>query len=1521
MVFISATLKSVIKYFKKKAVSSVDEESKWSVHYTAPWRQQENIFLPGSRPPCVEELHHQAKVNLKTVLRECDKLRKDGFRSSQYYSQGPTFSLPIPSNGCQDQDEKDKKKSSESSVTDSTLLYPVTPQTALLNAAWDENTERVWSKSLPLPTPEERMRQRAQAVASRVVPINITGESFDRQASFRRTLINTDTLIRRSKKVKRRKTITGVPDNIQREIATKGQTELRIQSMYMPSQYSTLGQVGSTNSTLKHSDTRDSGCQTDEVRIVQPSMRRIRAQRGHGIAVQIASVSPSTSSSISNMSDRSGALHSTQHNGSERGFHSLPRQGTSINAQQHEPKHSSSPYKMINGSTSSLPYLLNLQHVSPATQHMLSHSRTNTSLGSKSPEFQRFQNGQHTITRDYMVAGHNNSPTSFCPSNNLLNSSDFSSSHLAQSFGTEEILLKPVSSCPSDHSFSTAGTSAASSRCQSPASLHIATHTETESQCSTLDGRNCNSPSGVSESSTQSCSTLTSDQWTYESPPKGPRVSNCSSPVGQVYNSLECSPSKTDSSSLYSVDTEGYYTSMHQDSGLKSISHGYINKSGTSKRDLYECREHHSQCDHASLHSNRSLTRSISLRKAKKPPLPPKRTDSLRRKPHQNPQHSETALNEQLISSLQESLESHSVTLSGILPCSGFEDPWVVRPRSQSTVSTASSGLSAPAAVCPVTPTHSDGDSQRSEFAESWDFCMDFPRSRSEQGPPSPAVRSVNVGEGAGGFASASQNNGFPLADCSSTSVKSKMAISPDKVPQVASPSSGYSSQSITPTGGTPVTSLLRAKSPAGKPKPKVPERKSSLRSSSSSTSLCSNTSDSIRNLPTPPPLPTTLHGLFESISITPVSSSVTASKASITPPPPPPLLAISSTLGNKKSATSLLPPTPEKCKTSNTFPGLRSPLSDVSDSLLMSGNTISLVRPSPTPSLALPVPCAPASPPTPPLAGTNVQAVTPVKTANPMISVESVEAEKRQRPQITAQALQMVQLRPIKLTKLESMFSDIITTECARVDKHQRQESRRSLDKPAETEVLENIITLDFVSPLERTSTFPVEELLGTPNMQPSASSEPVRNTQSDENILALSINSKPSSTPLSFYNPLQSTTSPVKLQSIHKEQKPPISPKRSGLSLIIPPILYQPVFSLNDLEPLEVTGPEVSSKLEALNSTSDTDSINMQEIPLQVQIESDSGNSTPVGPCSLSLSTTFSSDSLNDPQLPALVLSEQDLGLSDNDLGLSDDKSISDDGSSSTSGSIIFKDEENGAVFDSGTDSSSPTSSLNGEAVDEMMTPTRLRTTEDLFAAIHRSKRKVLGRSDAEEERPRGMLPSPPVTPTGPCPGLPGMSRQSGSAQRGVRRSSTSNDSFKALLLKKGSRAEPGSRMSATDMLKRTDPRLHRADVEATPPDAPCASPGRSRRACEEWARTEGALPRLSPSLTPSKYGRSSTPPSAASSRYNSRSRIPSGPMTVICEREGELSESADGCLTVEVPFSLSLASGFTMCAQGST
>lgn len=168
-----------------------------------------------------------------------------------------------------------------------------------------------------------------------------------------------------------------------------------------------------------------------------------------------------------------------------------------------------------------------------------------------------------------------------------------------------------------------------------------------------------------------------------------------------------------------------------------------------------------------------------------------------------------------------------------------------------------------------------------------------------------------------------------------------------------------------------------------------------------------------------------------------------------------------------------------------------------------------------------------------------------------------------------------------------------------------------------------------------------------------------------------------------------------------------------------------------------------------------------------------------------------------------------------------------------------------------------------------------------------------------------------SPPVTPTGPVASLT-LPRQTGSIQRSLRKSATSSDTFKALLLKKGSRSEGSFRMSAAEMLRTTDPRFQRtrsldSPLDLTSPaagfDSPCASPGRSKRVPEDWTRNEAILPRyplcspLSPSLMGPKYGRSRTPPSAASSKYNSRNRILSSPMTVICEREGELTEGGEG------------------------
>ena len=70
------------------AVSNLDVESKLSVYYRAPWHQQRNIFLPATRPPCVEELHRQARQSLQ-ALRRGDWSRAWGFWGERTWSSSP----------------------------------------------------------------------------------------------------------------------------------------------------------------------------------------------------------------------------------------------------------------------------------------------------------------------------------------------------------------------------------------------------------------------------------------------------------------------------------------------------------------------------------------------------------------------------------------------------------------------------------------------------------------------------------------------------------------------------------------------------------------------------------------------------------------------------------------------------------------------------------------------------------------------------------------------------------------------------------------------------------------------------------------------------------------------------------------------------------------------------------------------------------------------------------------------------------------------------------------------------------------------------------------------------------------------------------------------------------------------------------------------------------------------------------------------------------------------------------------
>ncbi|XP_059212213.1 NHS-like protein 1 isoform X2 [Centropristis striata] len=1509
----------------KIPVSNLDEESKWTVHYTAPWHQQENVFLPGSRPPCVEDLHRQAKVNLKTALRECDKLRKDGFRSSQYYSQGPTFSDPLQStSSLQDEEEDDNdKKSTASSAEDDKSQLSMRPQTPQGGGeegeAYEVDGQVIWNKGAPLPTPEEKMRQAAQAVPTAIVAINVTAKGHS--------------------------------------------GDLRPHSMFIPGQYSTLGRVGSVNSTLRRSDTRDSGCQTEEVKIVPPSMRRIRAQRGQGIAAQMAGLTTSSSTgSISiSSSDSSGILMLPQYNRDPSRFHSLPRQGARVSLSA-DPICSSTPIKSEEQITPQRQ--IGKLQVDNTVVHMRNAPRTGTLPRPKSQEVRGTQASDWGGGPACVVSPHAAYSTSVIPNATLSSSSEVitlnTSGQLPHSPASAYPTARPLSLASSTNTDSMISSPAAFSHSSTCPALATSTPTHTSKDgCLVVTAPA--SESGHSDSSIHSHSTLAptppscppEEQWIYDTPenvvvPHRTLTSSCSTPINQLYSSLDLSSrTTTDSSSLYSQDNDGYYTSMHMDSGLRSRSHGSGHGAApgrATRHSMYECREMANQEDSASLYSDRSLSRSISLRKAKKPPLPPARTDSLRRKANaKKPLGGVSAisgakepngamLNETLIASLQQSLQmglrggkgkGASPSSPSHSPSSDYDDPWVLRPRSHSSISAGSSaaslvanancgGVSNVYSLCHVTPAHSDTSSLRSDYADSWGYYMDYPRNHGDQRAQTPPVHATEREMSAGAHPGELQNGGEILNDGQApgapgqeggVAMKPKMSTSsPDRVHRLTSPSSGYSSQSNTPTAGTPVPSFVRSMSPSGsRPRPKVPERKSSLLSSvsmsSSSTSLSSNTSDSLKSSGPPPPPPPPL----------PLSSS-SAPTTPLSPPPPfPPPLPPCSSAGPPPPAPPL-PTTPQGptlmpppvSSTSPEFPPPPSP-----EMLIHSSSSFNTSF-SPPPPPPPPVPSM-GPPPPPPLPAFAPPSSSPsyVKAGKdapkPALSNSPTKSPK---PLITPFALQSIQLRSVKRSEKEiNGQSDHTKAQETGMDllqglKPQTLEKSNSLEHPT-------VIHLSNCSPEEgsrNSSPSPVSKLLEELSLDCSITDDTpdsaVTNGKAEDQSYILLNGKEGVEVRESLPSPPRSSqSSPVK-------QKPPVVSKKPQISFLppfSPKLIKEQVASQHEDSRLQdqVDAPQTQIKTEETKSEQQEE----EETSKSSELLAESSETFTATQDEFDISTSASQET------------SVDYGLCTN--GDTHEEEEEGDGASSTTGSISSKEDDTGEVFYSSTAESSPAPSANGASEENMVTPTptptRARTTEDLFAAIHRSKRKVLGRKESEEDKSRvgSQQQSPPATPTGGSPALAStLPRQSGSIQRNLRKSSTSSDTFKALLLKKGSRSETSFRMSATEMLRSTDPRFQRTHSESAldspagsplSPHSPSTSPGRGKRATDEWSRYEALAlsspPSSSFSMSGLKYGRSRTPPSAASSKYNARSRILSSPMTVICEREGELAESEHG------------------------
>nr|XP_045014250.1 NHS-like protein 1 isoform X2 [Jaculus jaculus] len=1465
----------------RKAVSNLDEESRWTVHYTAPWHQQENVFLPTTRPPCVEDLHRQAKLNLKSVLRECDKLRRDGCRSSQYSSQGPTFAgSSSPGDADQDEDGETEPQCSLSS-SEERLIGIRRPKTPASGDFSDLNTQTNWTKSLPLPTPEEKMRQQAQTVQTDVVPINITASGTS-------------------------------------------QDDIDGHSTYAPDQYATLARLDSYRCAGQRSETRDSSCQTETMKVIPPSVRRIRAHKGLGIAAQMSHFSGS-SGNMSVLSDSAGVVLPSRLS-SDAGFHSLPRSGARASTYSLGARLGAlGPGEDMGGTFSYQEKdLQGDEHLG----RLRGASSTGTLLRPRSQEL-RFLGTENTVSPACVVSPHATYSTSIIPNATLLSSSEIIVIHTAQSTGqlngrmtSSSSKMKPRGLIPrcsvkDDHHSPTchwteghsihsqalvSPTPSATtllSLCDSEVSLNAPAHQENGSQAMPYNCRNSLSfpahPSDVDGKSESSYSgdrgQGSSESWECKTSSNGrasplkPHLATpgCSTPTSNLSScSLDQTSIKEDARSLYSEDHDGCYASTHSDSGRGSgnlyTSHDGFGNPRHSVVNVFDGRALKSQGDRSS-HLDKSLCRNISLKKAKKPPLPPSRTDSLRRIPKKSSQPNGQVLNESLIASLQESLQLSLPGKGGSSPsqspCSEFEEPWLPRSRSQSAVSASSSVTSATTAhmhsLCGVTPSQSDTSSCKSEYTDPWGYYIDYTSMQEDPGNPAGGCSaSTGAPTGNGPVGHIQEGSRAPMPQVPGDSVKPKIT-SPEKSQRVTSPSSGYSSQSNTPTALTPVPVFLKSMSPAngkGKAKPKVPERKSSLIStasiSSSSSSLSSNTCtegsgtgrkpDSAPGSPSAPPPPPP--------PLPPLPCPYPADKSPLPPPPP---LAESSRDSPVPPSPVFPPPPPEALVPFCPSPD-RCPPPPPAAPLSFSGPSAPLPRPPPFLPASQPPPAPPLDPKlmrdTRPSCKNSGQPEPSRGAPRPPASKE--EGCRPPMPLITAEALQMVQLRPVRKNS---------GAEATLLSEPSGEEQGTPTAPQYHLKPSAFLRSRNSINEMESES---------QPACVPSS---PAKNPSQGDHDSAAERGGPPGRSHGAGCPGPGPRTSPLPDSSSPSKKPPPIS-KKPKLFLVVPP--PQRDFTAEPTESGSEASSGVPSATKAEGGSGHSQEANANPAAragAQAPAPTPSSSVVLEGGASGSTAPRRSEAPMVQPAASPASTQEEPARSSVHGGGV-------------VESSLSRQDGEAGAL-ESNLAATDVCDFSTEEGSGEVMTPTRPRTTEDLFAAIHRSKRKVLGRKDsAEDDHTRNHSPSPPVTPTGAAPNL-ASPKQVGSIQRSMRKSSTSSDNFKALLLKKGSRSDTSARMSAAEMLKTTDPRFQRSRSEPSPdaPESPSScSPNKNRRAQEEWAKNEGLMPR-SLSFSGPRYSRSRTPPSAASSRYSLRNRIQSSPMTVISEGEGEAPEPADG------------------------
>ncbi|XP_047571130.1 actin remodeling regulator NHS [Lutra lutra] len=1454
-------------------VSNLDIESKLSVYYRAPWHQQRNIFLPATRPPCVEELHRHARQSLQALRREHRSRsdRREQRAAAPLSIAAPPLPAHPPAHSQRRREVKDRhfltfnstrspsptecchmtpwsRKSHPPEDEDTDVMLGQRPKNPVHNIPSTLDKQTNWSKALPLPTPEEKMKQDAQVISSCIIPINVTGVGFDREASIRCSLVHSQSVLQRRRKLRRRKTISGIPRRVQQEIDSDESPVARERNVIVHTN------PDPSNTVNRRSGTRDSECQTEDILIAAPSRRRIRAQRGQSIAASLSH----SAGNISALADKGDTMFTTAVSSRTRS-RSLPREGN--RSGDAEPKVGAKPSAYEEGE----PFMGDRERSSndcseapssPSAQEHQPALGLACSQHLHSPQHKLNERGRSRLSRVAADSGScdisSNSDTFGSPIHCISTAGVLLSSHMDQKDDHQSSSGNwsgSSSTCPSQTSETIPPAASppltGSSHCDSELSLNTAPHANedanvfvTEQYNDHLDkvrGHRANSfTSTVADLLDDPNNSNTSDsEWNYlhhhhdascrqDFSPERPKADSlgCASFTSMAtYDSfLEKSPSdKADTSSHFSVDTEGYYTSMHFDCGLKG-SKSYVchyaalgpeNGQGIGVPPTLPDCAWQDYLDH-----RRQGRPSISFRKPKAKPTPPKRSSSLR-KSDGNADISEKK--EPKISGgqlLPHSSREMKLPLDFSNTPSRMENANLPTKQESSWMNQSEHGIKEPQLDTPDIPPFKDEGAESAHYADLWllnDLKTNDPYrslSNSSTATGTTVIECIKSPESSESQTSQSESRAT-TPSLPSVDNEFKLA-SPEKLAGLASPSSGYSSQSETPTSSFPTAFFSGPLSPGGsKRKPKVPERKSSLQQPSLKDGALSLSKD--LELPIIPPTHLDLSALhsvlnkpfhhrhplhvFAHSKQNPVGETLRSN--------PPPSLAITPTVLKSVNLRSISKSEEVKQKEGNN-----------TDLPYLEDSTLAMAALSPG----------------------NIKPHVAKKSVSRQYSAEDTI--------LSFLDSSAVEMGPDKL-QLEKKRAFDVKNHC---------------DPETATSAGSNLLDSSVTKDQKHTESEPVPENTASKNFDfPTEGFQRVsgaRPNELDGKVLqygagpdgALAQVQKPSSADW------EEAAYPESLDALPAQSDSPTRPTD-----ISNPLKPQPGMSRHH-----------------------------DKVP---------GNTS----CEAELSSANSC-----PE----KCSEQENTAS----GVSAKSASDNSGAEETQGSVDEVSlKESSPSDDSMISPLSEDSQAEGEGV--FVSPNKPRTTEDLFAVIHRSKRKVLGRKDSGDMSARsksraslgssssssssagsGTSPSSNVT-------TPNSQRSPGLIYRNAKKSNTSNEEFKLLLLKKGSRSDSSYRMSATEILK--SPILPKPPGELTAEspqsthEAHQGAPGAEALSplspCSPRVNAEGFSSKNFATSASSRVGRSRAPPAASSSRYSVRCRLYNAPMQAISEGETENSDGS--------------------------